>query len=133
VPLTDHSTVDPERTHPDFSLFATPTGLTREDAIAQLRARRGRAKSVAVGSGLGGSLNLSSSTGASAGMTPATTGKRGGMFDASTGAGAGVGVGEEVQTPRREFSAPEMGTIGKSQAGMRSVSRSVARGRVVSK
>jgi len=61
-----------------------------------------------------------------AGMTPATTGKRGG------GLGGGVN-GEEVQTPRREFSAPEMGTMGKSGAGMRSVSRSVATGRIVSK
>ena len=129
---------DPERTnnpHPDFSLFATPTGLTREQAIEQLRARRGRAKSVALN--LSSSLNLASSLNASlgsgagaggmgpggAGMTPATTGKRVGGF------GAGVN-GEEVQTPRREFSAPEMG---KSGAGLRSVSRSVARNRVVSK
>jgi len=69
-------------------------------------------------------------------MTPATTGKRGGGFggDGFGGGGFGGGVnGEEVQTPRREFSAPEMGTMGKSGAGLRSVSRSVARGRVVSK
>lgn len=40
VPLADHSNVD-------YSAFSTPTGLTREQAIEQLRQRRGRARSVA--------------------------------------------------------------------------------------
>lgn len=40
IPLVDHS-------NKEYSVFSTPTGLTREQAIEQLRQRRGRARSAA--------------------------------------------------------------------------------------
>jgi hypothetical protein len=104
-----------QNAHPDFSAFHTPSGLTREAAIEQLRLRRGRAKSVVAPT----ASNLAVANAASAGMTPMTTSKKGRLFD--TGSTPGE-VRGETETPRREFSAPEMGT-GKRMAGMRSVSR----------
>jgi len=116
--------------HPDFSAFHTPSGLTREAAIEQLRLRRGRAKSVVAPTASNLAVANASASNAHAGMTPMTTSKKGRLFDGSNGMSGAIAGSErsgmEMETPRREFSAPEMGT-GKRMVGMRSVSRPASR------
>jgi len=100
IPLANHSLTTTDQPQPDYSSFATPTGLTRQQAIEQLRARRGRAKSIVTASG--------------AGSTPAT-GKKAGLLD----------LRQDMQTPRRDISAASAPEMGKSvsRLGKRVVSK----------